>query len=152
MAGIMMAGGKEGGVRALQCPKCHEPMIVAEYRDVEVDCCAACGGVWLDGGELEALAGLAVPPKERPDPALGPPDLDCPVCVHKLVKDRYGRTEVVVDKCPHGDGVWLDAGELGQILAAYPEAAEHASHDDHGAAALRGFFDAKRPQDPNKEG
>ncbi|HUT36516.1 MAG TPA: zf-TFIIB domain-containing protein [Planctomycetota bacterium] len=133
-------------MRVLKCPVCLEPMIVAEYEHVEIDTCVGCGGVWLDGGELEALVGSAVPPKATPDPDLGPPDRDCPICVHKLAKDRYGRTQVVVDKCPHGDGIWLDAGELEQILAAHPQApGEPKGHDDHGAGALRGFFNAPRP-------
>lgn len=139
-------------MRALKCPQCHEVMIVVEYGLVEVDTCASCGGVWLDGGELEALAGLAVPPKDNPDPDLGPPDRDCPVCVSKLIKDRYGRTEVVVDKCPHGDGIWLDPGELEQIIAAYRAATPAPeSHDDHGAGALAGLFDKKPPKPRSTE-
>ncbi|MBM4041177.1 MAG: hypothetical protein FJ290_21965 [Planctomycetes bacterium] len=136
-------------MRVLKCPACREPMIVAEYEQVEIDTCVGCGGVWLDGGELEALVGRAVPPKPTPDPDLGPPDRDCPICVHKLIKDRYGRSQVVVDKCPHGDGLWLDAGELAQILAAYPHAlAEPSHHEDHATGALRGFFSAPRPASP----
>ncbi len=136
-------------MRALKCPACREVLIAVEYRGLELDTCAGCRGVWLDGGELEALVGLAVPPKDRPDPSLGAPNRDCPVCVHKLVKDRYGRTEVVVDKCPHGDGIWLDAGELDAILAAYPaEPSGARDHDDHGAEALKGFFGAPTPHAP----
>ena len=128
-------------MRTLKCPKCHEPMIVAEHGSVEIDSCAACGGVWLDGGELEALLGTAAPPKPHPDPDLGPPELDCPICVSKLVKDRYARTDVVVDKCPHGDGIWLDAGELEQVLTAYESApASPDGHDEHAAGALKHFF------------
>ena len=138
-------------MRVLKCPVCEEPMIVAEYEHVEIDTCVGCGGVWLDGGELEALVGSAVPPKATPDPDLGPPDRDCPICVDKLIKDRYGRTQVVVDKCPHGDGIWLDAGELEQILAAHPQApAEPGHHDAHATGALRGFFSAPRPA-PRKD-
>jgi len=133
-------------VRTLECPKCKEPMIVAEHDDVEIDCCPACGGVWLDGGELEALVGTPTPEKDSPDSDLGPPTLDCPICVDKLVKDRYGHTDVVVDKCPHGDGIWLDAGELQQILAAYKNT--HAApdgHDDQAAGALDTFFGGQPP-------
>jgi len=134
-------------VRVLQCPACREPMIAVEYKDVEVDTCVLCGGVWLDGGELEALVGSAVPPKAQPDASLGAPDRDCPICVHKLIKDRYGSTEVVVDKCAHGDGIWLDKGELEQILAASaPAPQEAADHEAHGAAVLRKLFDARQPQ------
>jgi hypothetical protein len=128
-------------VHTRKCPRCREALIVAEYRHVEIDCCPSCGGVWLDRGELEALVGTAVPAKGQPDGALGPPELDCPVCVAKLVKDHYGRTDVVVDRCPHGDGTWLDGGELEQILAAYRAASvAKDGHDEHAAGALADFF------------
>ncbi len=136
-------------MRVLQCPVCREPMIVAEYEGFEIDTCGGCGGVWLDSGELEALVGTAVPPTATPDSDLGPPDRDCPICVDKLIKDRYGRTQVVVDRCPHGDGIWLDAGELQQIFAAYPQApAEPGHHEDHATGALRCFFSAPPPLPP----
>ena len=132
-------------MRALECPACKEPMIVAEYGDVEIDTCVACGGVWLDGGELEALLGSPVPELAEPDAGLGEPVRDCPVCVDKLVKDRYGHSDVVVDKCPHGDGIWLDRGELEAILAACREPPADAGTDQQAAAALAGFFGGTPP-------
>jgi len=131
-------------MRELECPKCHEPMFVAEFEGVEIDTCPTCGGVWLDGGELEALVGEPPPPKEKPDESFGPPELDCPICVDKLVKDRYAGTGVVVDKCPHGDGIWLDRGELEQILQALAPSADASDHEQAGAAALGRIF--KKPQ------
>jgi len=126
-------------------------MIVAEYGGIEIDSCPACGGIWLDAGELEALVGSPPPRKEKPDPDLGPPELGCPICVDKLVKDRYGSTQVVVDKCPHGDGIWLDQGELEQILDAYRGAtAAVQSHDEHAAGALGDFF-SHRPKQQDVE-
>lgn len=139
-------------MRVLRCPACGEAMIAVEYRDVEVDTCAACGGVWLDGGELEALVGSALPPSAPG--GLGPPDRDCPVCVAKLVKGRYGATEVVVDKCPHGDGIWLDAGELEAILAsgAAPAPSEPRGHEGQAAEALKAIFGHKRAESPKPTG
>ena len=43
----------------MRCPVCKEPMLIIEHEAVEVDCCAACGGIWLDAGELELLFGDA---------------------------------------------------------------------------------------------
>ena len=127
-------------------------MIVAEHGDVEIDSCPACGGIWLDGGELEALVGTPAPEKAEPDADLGPAELDCPVCVDKLIKDRYGHTAVVVDKCPHGDGIWLDQGELAQVLAAYQDAAAAPDgHDDHAAGALGPFFGGQPPRRTDDE-
>jgi hypothetical protein len=39
------------------CPKCGHALEEISFRDVSVDRCTACGGVFLDKGELEYLAG-----------------------------------------------------------------------------------------------
>lgn len=40
----------------MRCPKCGEALTETAFQDQRVDRCDACGGVWLDAGELEALA------------------------------------------------------------------------------------------------
>ena len=40
-----------------RCPKCGTHLQVREQQGVEVDECPSCGGVWLDQGELEEIAG-----------------------------------------------------------------------------------------------
>jgi len=141
-------------VRILKCPVCQEAMIVAAHGSVEIDSCAVCGGIWLDRGELEALVGRPVASHDKPDPSLGPPDRDCPICVAKLVKDRYERTQVVIDRCPHGDGIWLDAGELEQILEAYGKSPAEPGHhhDEHAGGALTQFFSGRAPRKPSPQG
>ncbi|MBM2828235.1 MAG: hypothetical protein HW408_767 [Actinobacteria bacterium] len=42
----------------MKCPKCGMELIEIDYRGVQVDKCSGCEGVWLDAGELEAVAGL----------------------------------------------------------------------------------------------
>jgi PHP family Zn ribbon phosphoesterase len=39
------------------CPKCGHPLEEVPFRDAAVDRCTACGGIFLDKGELEHLAG-----------------------------------------------------------------------------------------------
>jgi uncharacterized protein with PIN domain len=54
----------EEAIRAytrMRCPKCGEPLQEMTYHRVKVDECTGCGGIWLDKGELETLAG----PKEE---------------------------------------------------------------------------------------
>jgi hypothetical protein len=41
----------------MHCPKCGLALAEITFRGVRVDKCFACGGVWLDDGELEELAG-----------------------------------------------------------------------------------------------
>ena len=54
--------GKGGGLKALKelhfmhCPKCGLGMQEVKYKGVDVDVCFACGGVFLDKGELEHIA------------------------------------------------------------------------------------------------
>lgn len=41
----------------MRCAKCGEQLTEVQFRDVKVDKCFACGGVYLDDGELEQLTG-----------------------------------------------------------------------------------------------
>ena len=41
----------------MRCPKCGHPLEEVLFRDQTIDRCMHCGGVFLDRGELEHLAG-----------------------------------------------------------------------------------------------
>ena len=41
--------------RIIDCPACRVPMSQKEVGGAVVDICDDCGGVWLDGGEIQAL-------------------------------------------------------------------------------------------------
>lgn len=40
----------------MKCPKCGMELLEMDYRNVKIDKCSACEGIWLDKGELEAVA------------------------------------------------------------------------------------------------
>ena len=42
----------------MRCPKCGMKLIEINYKDIAVDKCSACEGIWLDAGELEAISAL----------------------------------------------------------------------------------------------
>ena len=42
----------------MHCPKCGMDLIEVDYKSLKIDRCSACGGIWLDPGELEAAVGL----------------------------------------------------------------------------------------------
>ena len=42
---------------AMKCPRCQTELTERVQHDVTVDECPSCGGVWLDKGELEHIAG-----------------------------------------------------------------------------------------------
>jgi Zn-finger nucleic acid-binding protein len=41
---------------SMRGPKCGRKLEETVYQHVRIDRCTGCGGVWLDPGELEALA------------------------------------------------------------------------------------------------
>jgi hypothetical protein len=108
------------------CPTCNEPLIVVELEGVEVDYCPACHGTWLDTGELELiteLAGGQPGPLHRAlhDAGRGASGRRrCPRCRRKLRRIDLGTAPVVqLDRCPVGQGLWFDAGELATLVREY---------------------------------
>ena len=107
------------------CPVCKKNMIVVEYRDVELDYCTGCRGVWFDSDELSLLfksAGL-----EDGNLSVGAllsaaecqtleKTLKCPICARRMRKTALGEApKVTVDVCRKGDGLWFDGGEIARL-------------------------------------
>jgi hypothetical protein len=107
-------------------------MIVLELEQVEVDHCAACGGIWLDSGELELLFADAQQTEQlissfHQEPNVKEKVRSCPICLKKMQKiyaGGFGKLTagsedepVIIDRCPKGHGLWFDRGELPQVLA-----------------------------------
>ncbi len=42
----------------MKCPKCGMDLIEIDYKNIKVDKCSACEGIWLDAGELDAVSRL----------------------------------------------------------------------------------------------
>ena len=114
------------------CPVCRVEMLVLEYENIEIDFCDECGGIWLDEGELELLAGEDGKPSKVAEALAsnanvkGKGDRPCPVCSKKMLLADidlgadvpHGDRFVEIDKCPRGHGMWFDEGELKQIVEA----------------------------------
>lgn len=39
----------------MMCPKCGMNLIEIDYRNIKIDKCSECEGIWLDAGELEPI-------------------------------------------------------------------------------------------------
>jgi len=98
-------------------------MIALELAEVEVDYCTACGGIWLDAGELELLLGNSQQAKQlldsfKTDTYSTEKRRKCPICLKKMQKIIVGPSTptLTIDKCPRGEGLWFDKGELQDIL------------------------------------
>lgn len=42
----------------MRCPKCGMELIEIDYKGIKIDKCSECEGIWLDAGELDAVAKL----------------------------------------------------------------------------------------------
>ncbi len=127
------------------CPSCQEPLVIVEVEAVELDLCPRCRGTWFDAQEVGLLFEAAGTPDrcgelERrlaglPSRALAA-KRRCPRCRRKMqeVEAPARPAPVVIDRCPRGDGLWLDAGEMERILDA------EIAADIPGLDEVRGFL------------
>ncbi|HXE80570.1 MAG TPA: zf-TFIIB domain-containing protein [Vicinamibacterales bacterium] len=102
----------------MTCPKCSSPMEVVPVGDVEVDRCTACGGLWFDLLEEEAVkreaAAAAVDTKEPASEAeQRRPAKRCPRCHVPLLRMvDAGQPHVWYESCAVCFGSFFDAGEF----------------------------------------
>lgn len=107
----------------MKCPACREEMIVIEYKDIELDVCSSCKGVWFDAEELELLLGSLQLPVEELVRKLGEKSSEevrkCPACRKKMEKVLVGPGKgEIIDRCRKGHGLWFDGGELDTVIRA----------------------------------
>jgi uncharacterized protein len=120
------------------CPHCKTDLQTINLKDTNIDICPSCHGVWLDKGELEKLIETHAPifngagqadenlskfiemekttDLTNKDEKLWEGEIECPICGKLMQKSRYAVTsDIVIDSCQQGCGVWLDKGEILRI-------------------------------------
>ncbi len=96
-----------------------------EFQGVEVDHCLDCRGTWFDAGEVEFLAETAGVEPGKIESAIHASgqqtgELKCPRCRRRMQVLKVGQQPAVeVDRCPAGEGLWLDAGELAAVVKTF---------------------------------
>ncbi len=46
---------KEKELHYMKCPKCGMNLVEIDYKNIKVDKCSECEGIWLDAGEMEMV-------------------------------------------------------------------------------------------------
>ena len=49
----------------MHCPKCGMNLIEIDYKNIKIDKCSSCQGIWLDAGELESVSNLEKPKLDK---------------------------------------------------------------------------------------
>ena len=102
--------------------------MIIERHGIELDYCLECQGLWFNAGELTMLAAAMDEDIYLPDILNLPvsrenvlqPQYRCPRCDRKMEKFWMGeKNRILLDRCPVGDGLWFDSGELEDVISFY---------------------------------
>lgn len=112
------------------CPICSCELRKIKSKNVIIDVCRNCSGIWFDSGELQLfLQQIIESPDITPESTrlftprhveTSHPSVQenrvCPKCsvVMKTFNYAYD-SNVFLDKCQNCDGIWAEAGEVKQI-------------------------------------
>jgi Zn-finger nucleic acid-binding protein len=103
----------------MHCPKCVSSQLKQykiEKKDVAVDACPRCRGVWFDAEEISEVLAVACKELQIPKSA-EPTGMTCPKCLIPLETFNYPQTHVKIEMCGKCMGFWLDQGEFKEIKA-----------------------------------
>ena len=109
----------------MHCPKCFAKMELTTFRGMKIDRCTGCHGLWFQPAELAELRRdhwMAEFVLDEGRPRVGREynrvrDIACPECEAVMVQDSDpDQPHIVYESCPNGHGVFLDAGELTDLV------------------------------------
>jgi len=136
----------------MKCPRDESVMATSRHEaGFEIDTCPTCDGVWLDKGELDAVKNKVE--KQVEIGTLRPPEdfdfsfskkmqedfgsISCPRCgVTMNVREYSGWSDVLVDVCPAGCGLWLDRNELQALKVFFEKNKRDGYEEDEENAAM----------------
>ena len=111
----------------MQCPVCHVSLESDTYKQIAVQKCKSCRGIWFERGDLEQAKDIA-------DPALRWMDFDlwrhtedfkgargkhpCPGCQQPMLVLHYGTSGAELELCPSCFGIWLEHARFDRIIEA----------------------------------
>ena len=115
----------------MKCPIDGTILKQVKRRNMEVDECPKCRGMWLSPLELDQLEDI----KFKADYLKGSilvssveTSLPCPVCQARLREFKYRYHELRLDHCPKQHGFWLDFSEDKRVLEIMNQYKNDAYH------------------------
>jgi uncharacterized protein len=106
---------EEAGKQRFSCPKCQGKLWHLKRSGMIVEMCSKCEGMWFDAGELTILIEVY-----RKYTATEGKDVEvaCVRCGENMKEVDFPGTEVLIDRCPSCQGIWLDKGEFEDLKEA----------------------------------
>jgi Zn-finger nucleic acid-binding protein len=107
------------------CPEDLTPLEVRRIRDLDLDVCPQCAGIYFDEGEVAALQSKGAAALHEVEAAVEPGSFAivespvpkrCPGCQSAMTGYRYRySSDIRVDGCEKCGGIWIQDGELEKI-------------------------------------
>jgi Zn-finger nucleic acid-binding protein len=119
----------QDGIRAtdieenLECPLCHNPLVLAYVGKIKVSTCSRCRGILIE--QPTFLRVIQYMRSKVKEPLLSPPPvrmeeverkLHCPSCHMLMDTHPYaGPGNIIIDNCPRCNLNWMDHNELYRV-------------------------------------
>jgi len=112
----------------MKCPACTQTLKPKAVFGVRLDECPDCCGLWFDDGELMKLLPVLKASRSAPDldldvihkkpaPRHENAQRHCPRCGTIMLNYNYCyNSNVLLDRCADCRGIWMDAGELMEVI------------------------------------
>jgi Zn-finger nucleic acid-binding protein len=109
----------------VKCLGCRRKMVEKSKETprglVYYDVCDACGGIWFDVGEMDAMVlqlyeSVEKASRDRAEGVSEPPR-KCPRCKNQWLDKVFflAYSQILLDHCEKCHGFWLDGGEFKRI-------------------------------------
>jgi len=136
-----------------RCPKCRIPTDRIKYEGVTIYNCGSCGGHWLNHARLDVILKrrevvMPEPVKQKmmdlADASNTTEPLLCLTCGTQMVKETFRWwDDIVLDRCPKCNGLWLDRGELEKCQIYWEYAQDHPEAWEQPALERRAALEAR---------
>ena len=103
----------------MNCPRCKVALNEKKFKDIDVDHCPQCKGLWLEFHELDQLEDHSMDSDDTKgmlEYARRESDISCPHCDELMETFNYRAHNLPIDHCTNEHGYWLDEGEEKKVL------------------------------------
>ena len=129
----------------MNCPRCDVALDEKKLKDIEVDHCPQCKGLWLDFHELDELEDHSMDDDDNKgmvEYARQESDISCPHCQEVMETFNYRAHNLPIDHCKNQCGYWLDEGEEKKVLETMKQRVQDLKRTDSAEASWTKFLES----------
>ena len=128
----------------MDCPRCNSALDEKKFKDIDIDHCPECKGLWLDFHEMDKLEDHSMDEDERKgmiEYARRESDISCPHCNEVMETFNYRAHDLPIEHCKNEHGYWLDEGEEKKVLEIMKQRVEDLKRTDSAEVAWSKFLE-----------